>query len=137
MTVSCQKRALRGGLPCISCRPTAKCKAISVSILRRNCRNTCSAQELQEYLRALTIRGRGGTDFHPALEYVEKLQKEGSLPDLKGALYFTDGEGAFPERKPPFEVAFVYVGEEAFRAKVPAWALKVVFSEDDDGVTIV
>ena len=114
----------------------------AVHIVQADCKvqsDICihSAQELQEYLRALTIRGRGGTDFHPALEYVEKLQKDGSLPDLKGALYFTDGEGTFPERKPPFEVAFVYVGEEAFRAKVPAWALKVVFSEDDDGVKIV
>ena len=96
-----------------------------------------SAQELQEYLRTLTIRGRGGTDFRPALEYVERLQKDGSLPDLKGVLYFTDGEGTFPERKPPFEVAFVYVGEEAFRAKVPPWALKVVFSDEDDGAKIV
>lgn len=114
----------------------------AVHIVQADCKvqsDICihSAQELQEYLRALTIRGRGGTDFRPALEYVEKLQKEGGLPSLKGALYFTDGEGTFPERKPPFEVAFVYVGEEAFRAKVPPWALKVVFSDEDDGVKIV
>lgn len=96
-----------------------------------------SSQELQEYLRELTVHGRGGTDFRPALEYVEKLQKDGSLINLKGVLYFTDGKGVFPDRKPPFETAFIYVGEGAFRAKVPAWALKVVFSEDDDGVTIV
>lgn len=117
-------------------------KRFAVHIVQADCKvqsDICihSAQELQEYLRALTIRGRGGTAFRPALEYVEKLQKDGSLPDLKGALYFTDGEGTFPKRKPPFEVAFVYVGEEAFRAKVPAWALKVVFSEDDDEVKIV
>ncbi len=117
-------------------------KRFAVHIVQADCKvqsDGCihSAQELQEYLRTLTIRGRGGTDFRPALEYVEKLQKDGSLINLKGVLYFTDGEGTFPERKPPFEVAFVYVGEEAFRAKVPAWALKVVFSEDDDGVTIV
>lgn len=117
-------------------------KKFAVHIVQADCKvqsDVCirSAQELQEYLRALTIRGRGGTDFRPALRYVEALHKDGSLPHLKGVLYFTDGEGTFPERKPPFEVAFVYVGEEAFRAKVPAWALKVVFSDDDDGVKIV
>lgn len=117
-------------------------KRFAVHIVQADCKvqsDVCihSAQELQEYLRTLTIRGRGGTDFRPALQYVESLQKDGSLPDLKGVLYFTDGEGTFPERKPPFEVAFVYVGEEAFRAKVPAWALKVVFSDEDGGVKIV
>ncbi len=96
-----------------------------------------SAQELREYLRTLTISGRGGTDFRPALEYVEKLQKDGSLINLKGVLYFTDGKGVFPDRKPPFETAFVYAGVEAFRAKVPVWALKVVFSDEDGGVKIV
>lgn len=117
-------------------------KRVSVHIVQADDRvqsDVCihSAQELREYLRAPTIRGRGGTDFRPALEYVEKLQKDGSLINLKGVLYFTDGKGVFPDRKPPFETAFVYAGVEAFRAKVPAWALKVVFSEDDDGVTIV
>ena len=117
-------------------------KRFAVHIVQADCKvqsDVCihSAQELQEYLRTLTIRGRGGTDFRPALQYVESLQKDGSLPDLKGVLYFTDGEGTFPEHKPPFEVAFVYVGEEAFRAKVPAWALKVVFSDEDGGVKIV
>lgn len=117
-------------------------KRFAVHIVQADCKvqsDVCihSAQELQEYLRTLTIRGRGGTDFRPALQYVESLQKDGSLPGLKGALYFTDGEGTFPERKPPFEVAFVYVGEDVFRAKVPAWALKVVFSDEDDGVKIV
>ena len=117
-------------------------KRFAVHIVQADCKvqsDVCihSAQELREYLRAPTIRGRGGTDFRPALEYVEKLQKDGSLINLKGVLYFTDGKGTFPERKPPFEVAFVYVGEEAFRAKVPAWALKVVFSDEDGGVKIV
>ena len=116
-------------------------KRFAVHIVQADCKvqsDVCihSAQELQEYLRTLTIRGRGGTDFRPALQYVESLQKDGSLPDLKGVLYFTDGEGTFPERKPPFEVAFVYVGEEAFRAKVPAWALKVGLSDEDGGVTL-
>ena len=117
-------------------------KRFAVHIVQADCKvqsDVCihSAQELQEYLRTLTIRGRGGTDFRPALEYVEKQQKDGSLINLKGVLYFTDGKGVFPDRKPPFETAFVYAGVEAFRAKVPAWALKVVFSEDDDGVKIV
>lgn len=117
-------------------------KRFAVHIVQADCKvqsDGCihSAQELQEYLRTLTIRGRGGTDFRPALEYVEKLQKDGSLINLKGVLYFTDGKGVFPDRKPPFETAFVYAGVEAFRAKVPAWALKVVFSDEDGGVKIV
>ena len=96
-----------------------------------------SAQEMDEYLRTLTIRGRGGTDFRPAIGYIESLCSEGQLKNLKGILYFTDGEGVFPAKKPKFEVAFVYVGEEAFQANVPSLALKVVFSEDENTVKVI
>ena len=96
-----------------------------------------SAQEMNEYLRTLTIRGRGGTDFRPAIGYIESLCTEGQLKNLKGILYFTDGEGVFPAKKPKFEVAFVYVGEEAFQANVHSWALKVVFSEDENTVKVI
>lgn len=91
-----------------------------------------SMQELKEYMRGLTIKGRGGTDFRPALKYVETLRRSGELTNLKGVMYFTDGLGIFPAQKPTFETAFVYIGEEGYRAKVPAWATKVIFF--DDGV---
>ena len=90
-----------------------------------------STEELQEYIRSLTIRGRGGTDFRPALAYVDELRSKGSMVNLKGVLYFTDGKGIFPARKPNFDVAFVYVGEGAYFVKVPAWGIKVIFTEDD------
>ena len=57
-------------------------------------------EELEDYLRNLTIRGLGGTDFRPVFTYVDQLVKQGEFTRLKGMIYFTDGYGTFPERKP-------------------------------------
>lgn len=59
---------------------------------------TCE-REWKEYLKQIKIQGRGGTDFRPVFRYVEKLRKEGELSDLKGLLYFTDGDGIYPTEK--------------------------------------
>ena len=56
-----------------------------------------SEQDWQDYLKNLTIHGRGGTDFRPVFEYVEELRAKKELKDLKGLLYFTDGDGIYPE----------------------------------------
>ena len=59
----------------------------------------------------MELKGLGGTDFRPVFDYVETLRQSGSLTALKGLIYFTDGEGAFPEKKPPYDTVFAFVGE--------------------------
>lgn len=62
-----------------------------------------------------TLRGGGGTRFTPIFEYVELL---GHTPDL--LLYFTDADGEFPGREPPYPVLWLVKG----RRKVP-WGQRV------------
>ena len=76
------------------------------------------------------IRGLGTTDFRPAFQYVKQLQESGELKHLKGMLYFTDGEGIYPEQKPSFETAFVFLEEYMKEPKVPVWAIRMILSEE-------
>jgi len=91
---------------------------------------TCE-EELIEYMEHLELRGEGGTDFRPAFEYVEKLKKEHAFSQLKGLLYFTDGQGIYPNKMPSYEVAFVFLKEDYEDANVPVWAMKLILEEED------
>ena len=82
-----------------------------------------SEQDWQDYLKNLTIHGRGGTDFRPVFEYVEELRAKKELKDLKGLLYFTDGDGIYPEIPTDYKTAFVFYKEKEQHQKVPAWAV--------------
>ncbi len=84
-------------------------------------------EELIRYMSKVSVQGRGGTDFRPVFERIEELRKEGSFSSLKGLLYFTDGDGIFPEEPPKYKTAFVVPYGRAFN-KVPPWAMKVGLS---------
>ena len=62
-------------------------------------------------------------------DYVDALIKKKEFSNLKGLIYFTDGYGDYPANKPPYEVAFVFVGEEG--PEVPAWAIKLVLKKEE------
>ena len=90
------------------------------------------SEEFQNYIDGLELHGFGGTDFRPAINYVEELKENGRFVKLKGILYFTDGHGTFPEKKPSFMTAFVFIdNEDAYLAKVPPWAIRVLLKKDD------
>ena len=91
---------------------------------------TCQ-QEFDEYLKTMRIRGLGGTDFRPVFKYVEKLRQEKEFTNLKGLIYFTDGYGTFPVKKPDFETAFVFLDEEGDNLEVPPWAIKLILQPGD------
>jgi predicted metal-dependent peptidase len=61
------------------------------------------------------ITGGGGTNFVPAFHWAGRLERP---PDL--LLYFTDAEGEFPDREPPFPVLWLVKG----KGKVP-WGQRV------------
>ena len=46
-------------------------------------------------------------------------------------IYFTDGMGVYPEKRPRYETAFVMLGEPPENVKVPAWAIKLVLEEQE------
>jgi predicted metal-dependent peptidase len=91
---------------------------------------TCP-EDFDEYLKTMKIRGLGGTDFRPVFQYVDRLRKEGEFTNLKGLIYFTDGCGEYPARKPDYDTAFVFVDDEYNNPNVPPWAIKLVLQKDE------
>jgi predicted metal-dependent peptidase len=89
-----------------------------------------SQEELKEYMDNLELHGEGGTDFRPAFAYVEELMRNHAFSRLKGLLYFTDGQGIYPQKRPLFETAFVFMKEDYEDVDVPAWAMKLILEEE-------
>ena len=87
--------------------------------------------KLEQYIAHLDLKGKGGTDFRPAFEYVNTLLEQEKFRKLKGLIYFTDGYGTFPQRKPPYDTAFVFMRDESYEPEVPPWAIKLVLEEED------
>ncbi len=89
-----------------------------------------SLEELNQYKENFHAKGYGGTDFRPVFTYVDRLIQEGRLKDLKGMIYFTDGFGTFPDRRPKYDVAFVFIRDDYTDALVPPWAMKLVLDSE-------
>ena len=90
-----------------------------------------SQDEFDKYIETMQIRGLGGTDFRPVFEYVEQLRQNKEFVNLKGLIYFTDGFGTFPEKKPDYDTAFIFVDDEYSNPQVPPWAIKLVLQTDE------
>ncbi len=88
-------------------------------------------EELISLMDHFELAGGGGTDFRPAFAYVTRLCEEKKFQNLRGLLYFTDGMGTYPARRPPYETAFLFLGDKFDDANVPPWAMKVVLDEDE------
>ena len=82
-------------------------------------------EELEKYMSEIAIHGRGGTDFRPVFKRIEELENEKFFTGLRGLLYFTDGDGVFPEIPPKYKTAFVMPYSGAGR-NLPPWAMKVM-----------
>ncbi|MBQ8237165.1 MAG: metallopeptidase [Oscillospiraceae bacterium] len=90
-----------------------------------------SQREFDDYLKNMTLKGFGGTDFRPVFAHVEALRKKKAFRNLKGLVYFTDGMGIYPERKPDYDTAFVFLDDDYRDLHVPPWAMKLVLNRDD------
>ena len=90
-----------------------------------------SQEEFDRYLDTMQLRGFGGTDFRPVFSYVEELRRAKEFRNLKGLIYFTDGYGVFPEKKPDYPTAFVFVNERYEIPDVPPWAIKLVLEPEE------
>lgn len=89
-----------------------------------------SPTEAEALMSHFEIKGGGGTDFRPAFTYVEELRGKKELKKLGGLLYFTDGNGTYPAKKPDYPCAFLYL--DAFDEEaVPAWAIQRRLDEED------
>lgn len=90
-----------------------------------------SPEDMKKYMDEFQIIGHGGTDFRPAFTYVDSLVQEHRFKKLKGLLYFTDGYGRYPARRPSYDTAFVFLEENYNDRQVPPWAIKLILTPDD------
>lgn len=85
--------------------------------------------ELSRMINSFELTGGGNTDFRPAFRYVGELISNGELKNLKGLIYFTDGKGIYPKKRPPYKTAFVYVNDYE-EQQVPPWAIRLKIESD-------
>lgn len=91
-----------------------------------------SEEEFAALMEHFEVGGFGGTDFRPAFDYVEKLREKGELTALKGLLYFTDGIGTYPKKRPDYRTAFVFLKKlgDTRDVSVPSWAERLILFEE-------
>ena len=89
-----------------------------------------SPRELADYMEHFTLIGQSATDFRPVFDRVTELQKAGAFHRLRGILYFTDGLGIYPSKRPPYDAAFVMLAGQGYPERVPPWGIRVVLDPD-------
>ena len=87
-------------------------------------------EEMERYMEQFEIHGFGGTDFRPVFGYVNELIAKKAFRRLRGLIYFTDGYGTFPAKKPLYETAFIFLKEDYSDVDVPAWAMKLILEPE-------
>ena len=106
-------------------------RQINIHILQcddelRSDKKITSLEELRRYMEDLTLSGGSATDFRPVFRHVDGLLKTGEFANLRGLLYFTDGMGIYPEKRPDYEVAFVLLDEPPLSVQIPPWAIRIM-----------
>lgn len=90
-----------------------------------------SLEDLRAYMENFQLAGGSATDFRPVFRHVAKLQEAGAFTSLRGLVYFTDGMGTYPEKRTPYETAFILLGEPPLSVKTPPWAIRLVLEAQD------
>ncbi|MBO4915219.1 MAG: hypothetical protein J5449_08445 [Oscillospiraceae bacterium] len=85
-----------------------------------------STDELSGYMDAFTLSGGSATDFRPVFDHIAEAQKRGELTALRGLIYFTDGMGVYPRKRPRYDTAFVMPEEPPISFQTPPWAIRLV-----------
>ena len=102
------------------------------SQVRRDTKIT-NDEEFECFMREGKLEGFGSTDFRPVFDYVDQAVERGEFENLKGLIYFTDGYGVFPARKPPhgYDTAFVFLEDNYEKPPIPPWAIKLVLPVEE------
>ncbi len=90
-----------------------------------------SEEEWKAYMDTIHIQGRSGTDFRPVFRRVEELRESGQLHGPRALIYFTDGDGIYPQTRPDYETAFVFLEDQIRLDRVPAWAERLVVPDTE------
>ena len=87
--------------------------------------------DLRDLTETFETTGGSATDFRPVFTYVDELRRAGELPNLRGLVYFTDGMGIYPTRRPPYQTAFILAEEPPLSVNMPPWAIRLVLPPQD------
>lgn len=87
--------------------------------------------QLEDYMNNFQLAGGSATDFRPVFAHVEQLRAAGELPGLRGLIYFTDGMGIYPKKRPPYETAFIMMEPPLISVEVPPWAIRLSLTESE------
>lgn len=87
--------------------------------------------QLHQIIQNFEVKGSGDTDFRPVFDYVESLIGCGELTHMQGMIFFTDGFGIFPQKRPPYQTAFIFLDQNYAEHMVPPWAMKLVVDDQD------
>lgn len=80
-------------------------------------------------VKQLSSRAEAEPISVPVFQKVEELREQHVFRNLKALIYFTDGDGIYPEQKPDYETAFVFVRQTEKMNLVPKWAKKLLTEE--------
>lgn len=94
------------------------------SVIQDHRRITCE-EDWMQYRENVKIQGMGGTDFTPVFRLVDKMIEQKEIRNLKGLVYFTDGDGIFPRHRPSYETAFVFLNRALEKSRIPDWAIRL------------
>ncbi len=86
---------------------------------------------LKAYMEHFELSGGSATDFRPVFQRVQELEQEGAFACLRGLLYFTDGMGIYPQKRPKYDTAFILLEEPPLSVKMPPWAIRLVLDIPD------
>ncbi len=89
------------------------------------------AKEFADYMEHFELIGQSATDFRPVFEHVDRLAAEAAFHSLRGLIYFTDGLGLYPKKRPKYDAAFVMLDGECWPDSVPPWGIRVILREDE------
>ena len=76
----------------------------------------------------------GATTYYSEIamtQTLDNLRRDGTLRDLQGVLYFTDGKGTYPTRRPPYETAFLFLETGTPPPDTPPWAMRLVLQPEE------
>ncbi len=90
-----------------------------------------SEADMSALARDFRLEGGGGTDFRPVFRYVDDLVRNGELSGLKGLMYFTDGIGTYPEKRPGYDTVFVFCDDRCREREIPPWAMRLDIQTED------
>lgn len=89
-----------------------------------------NARQLADYMEHFTLIGQSATDFRPVFEQIDAWKRTGKLSNLRGLLYFTDGLGQYPTKRPSYDTAFVMLSGQGYPERVPPWGIRVILDAD-------